>query len=139
MSTSTLARKAKQCGLPMRGRGGPSHGKHLADAMELDDAPEPIAPALQGVGGRGRLKRLAMASQYPTLTAAARAMGTGTASLVSQINRIERELGCVLLVRAERGRPMRLTDDGSEVLAAINEYVNAPQLRRKVATRIEAP
>jgi len=34
-------------------------------------------------------------------------LGIGKAALVTQVNRLERELGTTLLVRAERGRAMQ--------------------------------
>jgi DNA-binding transcriptional LysR family regulator len=40
-------------------------------------------------------------------------------ALVNQNNRIERELGTKLLERAQRGRPMRLNEEGSTVVRAI--------------------
>jgi DNA-binding transcriptional LysR family regulator len=51
------------------------------------------------------------------MTAAARHLGAP--GLISQIERIEAELGFELFVRAERGRSMQLTDNGRRVLAAI--------------------
>ncbi|MGB5149162.1 MAG: LysR family transcriptional regulator [Mycobacterium sp.] len=42
--------------------------------------------------------------------------------MVSQIDRIERDLGTTLLVRAERGRPMQLTDDGARAVATIRAW-----------------
>ena len=44
----------------------------------------------------------------------------GAATLVTAVGRLERELGGRLLIRAERGRPMRLTPLGAEVAAAVN-------------------
>ncbi|WP_232785205.1 helix-turn-helix domain-containing protein [Mycobacteroides franklinii] len=82
-------------------------------------APAVIRPALAEIGGRDRLERFADASRYRTLTIAAERLGIQQFTLVNQINRIERELGTKLLIRAERGRPMRLTDDGARIVAVI--------------------
>ncbi|WP_411154999.1 LysR family transcriptional regulator [Streptomyces sp. Iso 434] len=74
---------------------------------------------LSGQGASERLRRFAAASAFPSLGAAASGLGLNTFTLVAQINRIERELGGPLLVRAERGRPMTLTPLGRRVLRAI--------------------
>ncbi|MFY9335118.1 MAG: LysR family transcriptional regulator, partial [Mycobacterium sp.] len=54
-------------------------------------------------------------------TVAAETIGLNQFTLVNQINRIERDLGMKLLRRAERGRPMELTEDGRRVLAALRQ------------------
>ena len=56
-----------------------------------------------------------------SMTVAAEELGVGQFALVNQINRIERELGMTLLIRAERGRPMELTEDGARVAASVRE------------------
>ncbi len=122
MSTANLARWAKTHAIPMRGRGGVSHSSALAAERLSAQAPELIRPALAGIGGRERLQRFVAATRYPTLTVAAEKLGVGQAVLISQINRIERELGARLLDRAERGRPMQLTEAGSRVVATIRAW-----------------
>jgi hypothetical protein len=119
MSTANMARWAKTHAIPMRGRGGGSHSSTLAAEHVAVEAPDLIRPALVGIGGRERLERFAAATRYSTLTVAAEELGVGQAALVSQINRIESELGTKLLVRAQRGHPMRLTDDGARVVATV--------------------
>ena len=94
----------------------------LASLVPSDIAEEHLTPA---PGSRlasrdvERPCRFAAASSYPSLGAAASGLGLNTFTLVAQINRIERELGGPLLVRAERGRPMTLTPLGRKVLRAI--------------------
>lgn len=122
MSTANMARWAKTHTIPMRPRGGVSHSSTLAAENLADEAPELIRPALTGIGGRERLERFAAASRYPTLTVAAGRLGVGQFALVSQINRIERELGTKLINRAERGRPMSLTDAGARVVSTIRAW-----------------
>ncbi|WP_052585712.1 helix-turn-helix domain-containing protein [Mycobacteroides abscessus] len=77
---------------------------------------------MEGIGGRDRLERFAEASQYRTMTIAGERLSVHQFTLVNQINRIERELGTKLLVRAERGRPTRLIDTGAGVVAAVRAY-----------------
>lgn len=122
MSTANMARWAKTHGVPLRARGGPSHGSALGAADDAANAPELLRPALAGVGGRERLERFVAASRFSTLTAAAEKLGIHQFTLVNQINRIERELAMKLFVRAERGRPMQLTDDGERVVEAVRAY-----------------
>lgn len=119
MSTANMARWAKTHAIPIRGRGGPSHSATLAAQFAVTEAPELIRPALAGIGGWERLQRYASAARHPTLAVAADELGVPQFTLVSQINRIERELGMTLLIRAERGRPMELTEDGARVAATI--------------------
>ncbi|MFD0571001.1 LysR family transcriptional regulator [Kitasatospora gansuensis] len=60
------------------------------------------------------------------MSEAAAALGINQSALVTQISRLERDLGHPLFERAERGRPMRLTPVGEEVATA------ARRLRRRV-------
>lgn len=119
MSTANMARWAKKHAIPMRGRGGRSHSAALSAADAATKAPELLRPVLAEIGGRQRLERFAAASSYTTLTVAAEKLGVHQFTLVNQINRVERELGTKLLIRAERGRPMQLTDVGARVVAAV--------------------
>lgn len=119
MSTANMARWAKTHAIPLRARGGASHSTTLAAERAADLAPDLIGPALAGIGGRERLERFAAATRYSTLTVAADKLGVHQFTLVNQINRIERELDTKLLIRAERGHPMKLTDDGARVLATV--------------------
>jgi hypothetical protein len=119
MSTANMARWAKTHAIPMRGRGGGSHSSTLGAERAAAQAPDLIRPALAGIGGWERLERFAATTRYSTLTVAAEKLGIRQFTLVNQINRIERELGTMLLVRAERSHPMQLTDDGARVVAAV--------------------
>lgn len=122
MSTANMARWAKTHGIPLRARGGPSHSAALGATDDASNAPELLRPALAGPGGRERLERFVAASSFSTLTAAAEKLGIHQVTLVNQINRIERELAMKLFIRAERGRPMQLTDDGERVVEAVRSY-----------------
>jgi catechol 2,3-dioxygenase-like lactoylglutathione lyase family enzyme len=87
-----------------------------------DPIPPILRPALAGVGGWERLQRFAEAAHYRTLQIAAQELGLNQFALVDQINRIERDLGDKLLVRAKSGQPMKLTPFGSQVLSAVHGY-----------------
>lgn len=110
MSTANMARWAKSHNVPLRSRGGASHSQALRAADQAHRAPRVLRPALSGQGASERLSRFAAASAFPSLGAAASGLGLNTFTLVAQINRIERELGGLLLVRAERGRNFHDTD-----------------------------
>jgi DNA-binding Xre family transcriptional regulator len=130
MSTSNLARWAKTHRIPLRGRGGPSHQANLRAAEIGAAAPTLLRPALNDIHGWERLRRFAEAASYPTVTAAAAALGLKQAPLTIQIRRLERDLGGPLLERAERGRSMRLTALGRKVVAAYRRSRSEPHDER---------
>ncbi|MFD4665149.1 LysR family transcriptional regulator [Streptomyces halstedii] len=125
MSSANMARWAHIHNIPLRPRGGASHSQALRAAEQTSRAPRILRPALTGQGAKERLNRFAAASSYPSLGTAASGLGLNTFVLVAQINRIERELGGPLLVRAERGRPMKLTPLGRNVLRAVRRSQGA--------------
>ncbi|MBJ7336755.1 TniQ family protein [Mycolicibacterium sp.] len=92
------------------------------DLAAVTRAPAVLRPALMGNGGWERLCRFVIASNFTSLSAAARHMGIVPSMLVVQINRIEHDLGETLLIRAQRGHPMQLTAEGTRVLAEITAY-----------------
>jgi AraC-like DNA-binding protein len=129
MSPTNMARWARSHHIPMRPRGGNSHRAHLADQLAAESAPRLLRPTLAGVGGWQRLERFAIATQFPTMTAAAQHLRAP--GLVLQLERLEAELGFKLFARAERGRPMQLTDNGQRVLAAVRR---AQRSRSRLST-----
>ncbi|MFF2406110.1 LysR family transcriptional regulator [Streptomyces sp. NPDC058092] len=78
-----------------------------------------LAHGVRSAGTRAGSTIRGPTGAYLSLGEAASGLGLNTFTLVAQINRIERELGGPLLVRAERGRPMTLTPLGRRVLRAI--------------------
>lgn len=122
VSTSAVSRRAHEAGIPLRSRGGPSHADALAASRQSAHAPELIKPALQSAGGLQRLRRFAQLTAFRTVTGAAAELNTSEAVLSVQIGRLEREIGGQLLIRAQRGRPMELTDLGRQVVADMHVY-----------------
>ncbi len=118
MSTANMSRWAKTHGIPLRGRGGPSHSANINAAQAARNAPALLRPALTTIGGAERLSRFAAAANYSTVTAAAAALGLNQPVLQGQIARLEAELGGPLFTRAQRGHPMALTYLGTRVLHA---------------------
>jgi transposase len=122
VSISAVKRWADEAGIPLRARGGPSHEDALAAPARAAEAPELIKPALQSAGGLQRLRRFAQLAAFGTVTKAAAELKTSESVLSVQINRLEREIGGKLFVRAQTGRPMELTEVGRQVVAAVRAY-----------------
>ncbi|MFZ3595748.1 TniQ family protein [Streptomyces sp. BH104] len=119
MSTANMARWAHTHNIALRPRGGASHHTALRTADEAEALPAVLRRALTGPFARQRLSRFLAAHTYPTLTEAARGLGIHPSALVAQINRLEADLGQPLFERAERGRAMKLTRFGKQVVAAV--------------------
>lgn len=123
MTMSNVAKRARTHKIPLRSRGGASHDESLRIRDTARQAPRLLRPVLNGLAAEERLRRFVKASAYPTLGAAARDMGVNGPTLVTQINRLARELGGPLLERAERGRPMKLTPLGKRVAKAAMDWL----------------
>jgi hypothetical protein len=126
MSTANMARWAHLHQIPLRPRGGASHDSSLRTINQTTDLPAPIAKALTSPYAWQRLNRFAAAIGYRTLGEAADHLGITQSALVTQITRLERDIGGPLLERAERGRPMSLTALGEQVLAALHWVTPCP-------------
>ena len=122
MSTMNMARWAKHHGIPLRGRGGPSHTATLNAAKAADTAPTLLKTALTAIGGAERLARFAAASHYPSVTTAAAELGLRQPVLHTQIGRLATDFGGPLLTPAERNHPMTLTPLGRRALQAWNDW-----------------
>jgi AraC-like DNA-binding protein len=119
MNRTTMNRRAHSLGIPIRGGGGPSHQQNLHALDEAMAAPAILRPALQEKGGWQRLQRFAAVAAHATIWAAEDALGLKQSVLTHQIKRLERDLDGQLLIRAQRGHPMKLTAFGAEVVSAI--------------------
>lgn len=128
MSTANMARWAHLYEIPLRPRGGAGHDSALRTKYQASGLSALIAKALTSSYAWQRLNRFAAAIGYQTLSEAAEHLGIAQPTLVTQINRLERDIGGALLDRAERGRPMSPTALGERVLAALQQY---SQLRGK--------
>ena len=124
MSVANMARWAKVHDIPVR-----RLSRYDPQDLQADERiPSILRPALAGVGGWERLQRFADSANYRTLQIAAQELGLNQFTLVDQVNRIERDLGRSVLVRANSGRPMKLTPFGSQVVAAVRVFIEAQQL-----------
>jgi molybdenum-dependent DNA-binding transcriptional regulator ModE len=88
-------------------------------AAAAADAPPALRPAITGPGAWKRLRRLAAASSYSSLSEAGASLGIDPTVLVSQINRLEREFGHRLLDRVAGQRTMQPTAYGEKIIATI--------------------
>lgn len=120
MSAANMARWAHLHQIPLRPRGGASHDSFLRTINQAAGLPAPIAKALTSSYAWQRLNRFAAATGYRTLREAAGHLGITPTTLAVHINRLERDIGGPLLQRAERGRPMRPTPLGEQVIAALH-------------------
>ncbi|MGP3998473.1 helix-turn-helix domain-containing protein [Streptomyces sp. 8N706] len=121
MSAANMHRQAQDLGIALRPRGGTSHSDALQAKVLATAVPEILRPALTGANAWERLARFAAAAEYPTLSAAAAELRIRPTVLVTQVLRVERELGGPLRTRFQRGRPMQLTPLGVKAIAAIRE------------------
>ncbi len=121
MSTTNMARWAHAHQIPLRPRGGASHDSFLRITDQAVGLPVWIRRALTSPYAWQRLNRFAAATGYRTLSEAAEGLGITQSALVTQINRLERDIGGPLLERAERGRPMSPTPIGEQVIAALHK------------------
>jgi DNA-binding transcriptional LysR family regulator len=84
--------------------------------------PDDLHRALAGRGGRERLGRFAVVMAYPTLTDAAHALGVSAATLIEQLQRLERDVGTQLFHRATpASQPQHPTPRGAELLTAYTQ------------------
>jgi transposase-like protein len=119
MSASTIKRWAHLHKISLRPRGG-SHQPAARNGVVAGAAPMILRPAMPDNRGWLRLQRFRAAVAYPTLAAAACALGLQSATLASDVKRLECDLGGQLLVRARRGRPMKITEFGIEIINAMD-------------------
>ncbi len=125
MTAPNMSRWAQRHGIPRRPPGLASTAANLKTTEDAEQAPALLRPALRQIGGAARMTRFETVLRYPTLTAAAADLGLRQAVLSSQIARLEDDLGVALAQRAQRGRPMTLTEQGARVLRAWKAWKRA--------------
>ncbi|MFI0977986.1 LysR family transcriptional regulator [Streptomyces sp. NPDC021093] len=118
-----MNRQAQELGIPLRPRGGASHSDALQAKALAETIPDILRPARTGANAWERFPRFAAASKYPTLSAAAAELRIHLTVLVTQVLRLERDLGGPLRTRSQRAHPMQLTHFGVKVIAAIREAI----------------
>ncbi|MGW6742983.1 LysR family transcriptional regulator [Streptomyces sp. NPDC055025] len=118
MSTANMSRGAHTHNVPLRARGGGSHDTALGLPDKASQTLSILRKALTSPDAWQRLDRFLAVIAHPTMREAAGALGINQSALVTQINRLEQDLGLTLFERAERGRPMKLTPIGRKVATA---------------------
>ncbi|MEU4588261.1 LysR family transcriptional regulator [Kitasatospora aureofaciens] len=117
----TILRRLRQLGIPIRPSGVHSSQAMLAQLPE--DAPEDIRKAVRATRyGWLRLARFQATMSHPSLKAAGQALGLVPSVLVTQLQRLESDIGAKLFHRSDKhadGRPMRPTARGTELLAIL--------------------
>jgi molybdenum-dependent DNA-binding transcriptional regulator ModE len=115
LSKSTIRRWASLYRIPQQRR----YPIRMNITAAAAAAPPPLRPAITGPGAWKRLHHLAEASRYPSLSHAATALGIHHTVLITQVKRLERELGQRLLERAPGQHTMRPTTYGRKIVTAI--------------------
>jgi len=115
LSKSTIRRWARLYDIPRQRR----YPIRMNITTAAAAAPPLLRPAITGPGAWKRLHHLAEASRHPSLRHAAASLGIHHTVLITQVNRLERELGQRLLERAPGQHAMRPTTHGRKIIATI--------------------
>jgi hypothetical protein len=120
VSEMTVNRAAHRYRIPIRPAGVTSHPEML---RTLDpNIPRDIRRAVEGgLWGWQRLRRFQQAMGFPTIEEAADHLGVHQATLVRQLQRLERDIGAQLYHRAVRAQPLRPTRRGAALLNALDQ------------------
>ncbi len=111
----TVTRAARAYGIPAREPGITSH-PHLVTPAD-DELPPDVRRATEGqLHGWLRLRRFQQAMNHPSLNQAAHHEGVHIATLVTQIHRLERDIGAQLIHRGSPTTPSTPTDRGAALL-----------------------
>lgn len=121
-SPGTVGRFARENGIELRRRGSRSQ---LTGARQRAtfDGPALLRRVLTDEHSLQRLERFRSIAEATTLTAAAEMTGISQGTMVTQLQRLERDLGTRLVIRAKRGQPMRLTRTGRQLAGAIDAHL----------------
>jgi len=128
VSAETVSRALTRVGIPLRASG--VYGRREMHAP-LDPAHPPVVrAAVEGtLHGWLRLARFQTAIAYPTMKAAAAAMGIHLTALTVEIQRLETDTAGRLYERAAYGKPQRPTRHGQALLEALDQPPTAAALR----------
>jgi hypothetical protein len=121
VAAMTVTRAAHRYGIPVRPAG--VHARpELNTTLDPRHYPRDVRAAVEGqLHGWLRLQRFQQASRYPSVGAAARDLGLSPGVLVTQIHRLEHDIGATLLIRATSGQPQQPTPPGLALLDALRQ------------------
>ncbi|MET9683335.1 TniQ family protein [Streptomyces coeruleorubidus] len=111
----TVRRRLKHLNIPLRPPG--VHSRTIMTAKIDTSLPRDVRSAVEGtLHGWLRLHRFQIAMHFPSLDSAARHLMTEPNALVTQFQRLERDIGTHLFARAAFGRPQQPTPRGRRLL-----------------------
>jgi hypothetical protein len=118
VANGTVILRARRYGIPSRLAGINSH-PHMLHTLG-EHVPPDIRRAVEGgLHGWHRLRRFQTTMTFPTIQAAADHIQIGQSSLVTQLHRLERDIGAPLYHRSDHHQPMQPTPRGTAVLQAL--------------------
>jgi hypothetical protein len=130
VSEMTVNRAAHRYQIPIRPAGVTSHPEMLRTLG--GHIPKDVRRAVEdGLWGWQRLHRFKQAMGFETIEEAADYLGTHQATLVRQLQRLERDIGAQLYHRAARARPLWPTRRGAALLDALAR----PDIRAMLASQ----
>ncbi|WP_331745647.1 TniQ family protein [Streptomyces virginiae] len=110
----TVRRRLKHLNVPLRPPG--VHSRTIMTKIDTS-LPRDVRSAVEGtLHGWLRLHRFHIAMRFPSLDSAARHLKTEPNALVTQFQRLERDIGKSLFTRAAFGRPQQPTPQGRRLL-----------------------
>ncbi|WP_103529211.1 TniQ family protein [Streptomyces sp. SM12] len=116
----TIRRRLQRLGIPLRAPG--VHSRTIMTATLDRTVPRDIRAAVEGtLHGWLRLHRFEIAMAFPTLDTAAGYLQVHQSALVTQFQRLERDIGHPLFERGAFGKPHRPTSRGKALLRALNK------------------
>ena len=126
VAQSTISRVAKASGIPMRPRGGSSHASAINEAQHLS---EPLRSALRGQSAMQRVRRFQTMAQCKNISESSRDLGISANVAISQLQKLERDVGGQLIQRTVRGlgnHSQQVTMLGRLLLEQADDYLGPP-------------
>jgi DNA-binding MarR family transcriptional regulator len=121
-TAANVARFAKEYKIPLRPRGGASHASAVNHRTEL---PHPLAAALAGQGGYQRVQRFQTMTNSTSIGEAAKTLEIDPCTISTQLTKLERAAGGVLLRRRQSGGVrLELTPLGQVLVDQANAHLN---------------
>ena len=128
VSQGTMCRIAEVTGITVRSRGGSSHASVLKEVL---DVREPLRSALRGHNAEQRVRRFQMVARCTSINEGARKLGIRQSVAVTQLQRLERDVGGLLIQRRIRGlgnHSQHLTQLGKSLLRQADDRFGVPVL-----------
>jgi DNA-binding MarR family transcriptional regulator len=136
LAQMTVARALERIGVQLRPSGITSHPQMLTT---LDRRlPADIRTAVEGtLHGWKRLRRFQIAMTFPTLDETTAYLGLPASGLVTQLQRLEADIGESLFTRSTLARSQAPTPRGGKLLAALERPLAAARMAQAVGQSLE--